>query len=158
MGCWTIVLVVLVGLRCLSGRSQWTRKSRGDVSCRSLRVLALKVTRNRGDDWASLRSPCGLPQCHPVEGRRSFSWKPRTPSGCCASWSQSLTHREPLSTLGLEGGCTNSSVGTSCSCRAQEKASSFSLGEKRRPKGNRKQGRTLGPASRFVEGGARKAE
>jgi hypothetical protein len=158
MGCRTIVLVVLVGLRCLSGRSQWTRKSPGDVSYRSLRVLASRVTRNRGDDWASLRSPCGLPQCLPAEGRRSFSWKPRTPSEHCASWSVSSTHREPLSTLGLVGGRTNSSVATSCNCRAQEEASFFSPGGRRRPKENRKQGRTLGPESRFVESGARQVE
>src|SRR5919107_2437911 len=151
--CRTRVLIVLVGLRSLSGRSQWTKKSPGGVSCRSLPALTLKATRNRGGNWASLRSPCGLHRSLPVEGRRSFSWKPRTPSGRCASWSLSLPRRRLLSTLGLEGKCTTSSVAISHSCRAQQEASSFSLGERHRAKGNREQGRTRGQASRFPKAG-----
>src|SRR5918998_6894470 len=66
--CQAIVLVLLIGLRCLSGRSRRIRKNPAGVSCRSFRVLALKSTRNRGDVWASLQSPCGLHRSLPGEG------------------------------------------------------------------------------------------
>ena len=144
--CQAIVLVLSVGLRCLSGRSRRIRKSPGGDSCRSFRVRALKSTRNRGDVWASLQSPCGLHRSLPVEGQRSFSWKPKTPSGRCASWSLSLLRRRPLSTLGSEGRCTSSSVAISHSCRAQQEANSFSLGGRRSRRRRRNHRRWRGPS------------
>src|SRR5918998_5132187 len=152
--CQAVVLGLLVGLRCLSGRSRRFRKSPGGVSCRSFRVLALKSTRNRGDVWASLQSPCGLHRSLPVEGQRSFSWKPKTPSGRCASWSLSLLHRRPLSTLGLEGRCTSSSVAISHSWRVQQEANSSSLGGSRRSRrGRRIHRRWRGPTPLVEAGG-----
>jgi hypothetical protein len=64
-----------------------------------------------------------------------------------------LAASETLSTLGLGGGCTSSSVAISHSCRAQQEASSFSLGGRRRSRRRRSHRRWRGPKPTLSKAG-----
>jgi hypothetical protein len=96
---WRAVVMATVGVGacCWPGMSHRIKRSPGGVSCRSFRILVMKSTRNRADGWVSRLHRCGLRRSLPAEGWRSFTYKPRIPSGCWAS----LRHPRRLSSDGM---------------------------------------------------------